>query len=114
MASSACRSSKAEKSTGIVSRADLLRGLARLAEDMPSASAEERSLRQRVLEALAGEAKTGWTSVNVVVRDGSVELRGATTEATLRARLVAAAQGVSGVKEVDDRIVVVGSASGRT
>ena len=104
---------KGGRVTGIVSRADLLRGLARQAEDMPSASAADRALRQRVLEALAGEAKTGWSSVNVVVRDGSVELRGAATEATLRARLVAAAQGVPGVKEVKDRIVVVGTASGR-
>ena len=102
------------KVTGIVSRADLLRELARLAEDMPSASAGDRALRQQVLDALAREAKTGWSSVNVIVRDGSVELRGATTEAALRARLVAAARGVPGVKQVEDRTVVVGPASGRT
>ena len=105
---------KDRKVTGIVSRADLLRGLARLAEDMPSASPEDHALRHRVLNALAREAETGWSSVNVVVRDGSVELRGATTEATLRTRLVAAARGVPGVKVVDDRMVVVGPASGRT
>jgi CBS domain-containing protein len=102
------------KVTGIVSRADLLRGLARLAEDMPSASAGDRALRQHVLDALAREAKTGWNSVNVIVRDGSVELRGATTEAALRARLVAAARCVPGVKQVEDRTIVVGPASGRT
>jgi CBS-domain-containing membrane protein len=101
------------KVTGIISRADLLRGLARLAEDMPAASAEDRALRQRVLHTLAQETKEAWRSINVVVRDGAVELRGATTDAGLRQRLVAAARGVAGVKELNDRMVVVGPASGR-
>ena len=86
------------KVTGIVSRADLLRGLARLAEDMPAASAEDRALRQRVLDALAQVPKDGWRSVNVVVRNGTVELRGATADANLRERLVTAVRGAPGVK----------------
>jgi CBS domain-containing protein len=102
------------KVTGVVSRADLLRGLARLAEDMPAAGVQDRALRQRVLDALAREPKEGWRSINVVARNGAVELRGATADATLHRRLVAAAHGVPGVKEIDDRIVVVGPASGRT
>jgi CBS domain-containing protein len=100
------------KVTGIVSRADLLRGLARLAEDMPAASAEDRALRQRVLDALA-QVKDGWYSVNVVVRNGTVELRGATVDAKLRERLVTAARGAPGVKQLDDRLVVIGPVSGR-
>ena len=59
---------------GIVSQANLLRGLARLAEDMPPASAGDRALRHRVLEALAQVPKEGWRCPNVVVRDGSVEV----------------------------------------
>jgi CBS domain-containing protein len=102
------------KVTGIVSRADLLRGLARLAENMPEASAADRVLRQRVLDSLAQLSKDGWRSLNVAVRDGEVELRGATADPALHKRLVAAARGVPGVKEVEDRIVVVGAASGRT
>jgi CBS-domain-containing membrane protein len=102
------------KVTGIVSRADLLRGLARLAEDMPAASAEDRAPRQRVLDALAQVPKDGWCSVNVVVRNGTIELRGATADAGSHQPLAAAARGVAGVKELNDRIVVVGPASGRT
>lgn len=105
---------RGERVTGIVSRADVLRGLARLAEDMPAASAEDRALRQRVLDALAQVPKDGWRSVNVVVRNGTVELRGATADADLRQRLVAAVRGVPGVNRLDDRMVVVGPASGRT
>jgi CBS domain-containing protein len=101
------------KVTGIVSRADLLRGLARLAQDMPAASAEDRALRMRVLDALGRAPKGGWRSVNVVIRDGTVELRGATADANLRERLVAAVRGVPGVKELDDHMVVVGVVSGR-
>jgi CBS domain-containing protein len=99
---------------GIVSRADLLRQLARLAEEMPSANAEDRALRQRVVDRLEQEPKPGWVSVNVLVRQGSVELRGATTDSDLRARLAAAARAVPGVKILDDRMVVVGPASGRS
>jgi CBS domain-containing protein len=102
------------KMTGIVSRADLLRGLARLAEDMLPASAEDRALRQRVLDAFAQVPKDGWRSVNVVVRDGTVELRGATADASLRERLATAARDVPGVKQLDDRMIVLGPASGRT
>ncbi len=99
---------------GIVSRADLLRELAQLAEEMRSANAEDRALRQRILDRLEREPKQGWASVSVSVRQGSVELRGATTDSDLRGRLVAAARAVPGVKSLDDRMVVVGPASGRT
>ena len=99
---------------GIVSRADLLVAMARLAEDMPAASTEDRKLRDRVLEALPQEPHGPWRTVNIVVREGVVEVRGATTQLDLRDRIVSAARGVQGVKDVEDRMVVVGPASGRT
>jgi CBS domain-containing protein len=102
------------KVIGIVSRGDLLVAMASLAEDMPAASSEDRLLRQRVLNALPEEPKDVWRTVNVVVRNGSVEVRGATTQAHLREKIVAAASAVPGVKDVVDRMVVVGPASGRT
>lgn len=102
------------KVTGIVSRADMLRGLANRAEDMPSANDEDRALRHRVLERLAREPKDAWATVNVLVRDGAVELRGATTDTALRRRLAEVARAVPGVRSLDDRMVVVGPASGRT
>lgn len=101
------------KVRGIVSRADLLRGLAQQAEDMPSASAEDRALRRSVVSALSQGPKPSWSSINVVVRDGTVELRGATTDAALRERVVATARAVPGVKAVDDRLVLLGPGSGR-
>jgi osmotically-inducible protein OsmY len=70
-------------------------------------------LRVRVLDALAQMPNAGWRSVNVMVRNGTVELRGATADANLHERLVTAVRSVSGVKELDDHMVVVGAASGR-
>lgn len=103
---------KNDKVVGIVSRADLMRGLAQLAQIMPAASAEDRALRERVLAAFMAEAEGGWRSVSIVVHDGSVELRGATTATALREKLVSAARKVPGVKEVKDRLVIVGPGSG--
>lgn len=102
-----------KKIIGIVSRADLLRGLALEAKLMPAASAEDFALRERVLEALATVPKIGWSAINVLVKRGSVELRGATTDPALQKRLVAAARDVTGVNEINDRLVVVGPESGR-
>ena len=103
-----------ERVIGIVSKADLLRGLAREAELMPGASAEDYALRARVLEALRSEARDGWSSINVLVQNGAVELRGAMSDPTLRPRLVSLAQRIPGVRDVLDRLTVVGPASGRT
>ena len=104
---------KDNRVVGIVSRADLLRGLALQAKLMPSASQEDYALRARVLEALAREANNAESAINVVVENGSVELRGALTDPTLSASLVAAARQVPGVKAVIDRLVVVGTNFGK-
>lgn len=97
------------KVVGIISRADLLRGLALEAKMMPSASAEDYALRDRVLQALIKEGRGSRSGINVMVQKGTVELRGAMPDADLSARLVAAARQVPGVEEVVDRLVVVGA-----
>lgn len=103
---------KDNKVVGIISRADLLRGLALEAKMMPSAGAEDYQLRDRVLQALMQEGRGTRVSVNVLVQHGVVELRGAMPDAELAARLVAAARQVPGVKDVVDRLVVVQSTTG--
>lgn len=97
------------KVVGIISRADLLRGLALEAKMMPSASAEDYALRDRVLQALIQEGRGSRSGINVLVQNGTVELRGAMPDAGLSTRLVAAARQVPGVKDVVDRLVVVGA-----
>ncbi|HEX7074066.1 MAG TPA: CBS domain-containing protein [Hyphomicrobiaceae bacterium] len=95
------------KVVGIVSRADLLRGLALEAKMMPDATAEDYALRDQVLQALSGEARGSRTSINVLVQNGTVELRGALPDASLLEKLVSAARQVPGVKDVVNRLVVV-------
>src|SRR5690606_27074667 len=104
---------KGNKVVGIISRADLLRGLALEAKMMPTASAEDYALRDRVLQALMQEGRGSRSSINVLVQNGIVELRGAMPDADLSKRLVAAARQVSGVKDVLDRLVVVGARPGK-
>lgn len=92
---------------GIVSRADLLRGLALEAKLMPEATAEDFALRDRVVDALARQARNRRCAINVLVQNGAVELRGAVTDASLPERLVEAARQVPGAKDVVNRLVVV-------
>lgn len=98
---------KDNKVVGIVSRADLLRGLALEAKMMPNATAEDFALRDRVIEALSREGCGTEVAVNVLVQNGVVELRGAMPNADLSRKLVETARNVPGVKEVVDRFVVV-------
>ena len=81
---------------------------------MPPASAGDRALRHRVLEALAqcqrkaGVAQMYWSATD------RWKLREATADASLRQRLAAVVRSVPDVKDLDDRMVVVGRpASGR-
>jgi CBS domain-containing protein len=103
---------KGNKVVGIVSRSDLLRGLALEAKMMPSADAEDYALRDRVLQKLMEEGRGTGVCVNVLVQQGVVELRGAMPNQDLAARLVATARQVPGVKDVVDRLVVVQSTTG--
>ncbi|MGB3719634.1 MAG: hypothetical protein DIU63_07535 [Proteobacteria bacterium] len=105
---------KDNKVVGIVSRADLLRGLALEAKMMPNATAEDFSLRDRVIEALSREGCGTKVAVNVLVQNGIVELRGAMPNADLARRLVETARNVPGVKEIVDRLVVVEAETART
>lgn len=104
---------KENKVVGIISRADLLRGLALEAKMMPRASAEDLALRERVVEALSKEGLGTGVSINVLVQGGVVELRGPMPTADLPAKLVQAARNVPGVKEVVDKLIVIESASER-
>lgn len=103
-----------DKVIGIVSRADLLRGLALEAKLMPDATAEDFALRDQVLAVIAKESRDHRSTINVLVQNGTVEIRGAVTDASLPEQLVTAARQVPGVEVVVNRLVVVGEGSGST
>jgi len=70
-------------------------------------------LRDRVVEALSKEDRGAGVTLNVLVQNGVVELRGAMPNSDVAAKLVEAARNTPGVKEVVDRLVVIGSNSDR-
>jgi osmotically-inducible protein OsmY len=78
-----------------------LAGVAR--ELMPTTTSDE-AIRKRLLTELAKEAWAPVALIDVIVRDGVVELWGTITEERQRAALIAAAENVRGVKAVHDHL----------
>ncbi len=95
---------------GIVSRANLMHALASLAREAQPTAADDGAIRDRVLAALAGQH---WAPhVNVVVKNGVVELWGVITDERERQGVIVAAENTAGVKEVHDHLVWVEPMSG--
>lgn len=90
---------------GIVSRADLLRGLAsRKPEPAPAVAAGDRAVRERILENLRAAGVATPAHVNVVVTDGVVHLWGLVDSEEERRACRVAAEGVPGVRAVEDHL----------
>jgi CBS domain-containing protein len=93
---------------GIVSRADLLRGLAvqPLSPEAPS-MVDDRLIRERLLRELRGTAWASPVSNNVVVKDVVVHLWGLVSTEDERRALRVAASNVPGVRAVEDHLLRV-------
>ncbi|MDP2623233.1 MAG: CBS domain-containing protein [Actinomycetota bacterium] len=94
-----------DKLVGIVSRADLLRGLAsRPAQPGVSPSTDDRAIRERLLQTLRTEP---WapTYLTVIVTDGMVHFWGVVSSEEERDALRVAANTVPGVRGVEDHLV---------
>jgi len=91
---------------GIISRANLLHALASVARHLPPPAKDDADIRERLLMSLASES---WCPkmVNVVVRNGVVELSGVIMDERMREAIIVAAENVRGVKEVHDHLVWV-------
>lgn len=96
---------RAGRLVGIVSRADLLRGLASRSAGETATSAEDRLTRERLMETLRS---TTWASpayLTVIVQDGVVHLWGSVSSDEERAALRLAARSTQGVRELEDHLV---------
>jgi CBS-domain-containing membrane protein len=89
---------------GIVSRADLLRGLASRTPAHPPVSEDDRTLRAGVLRELEAAGVVPLAYVNVVVTDGVVHLWGLVEDEEQRRACLVAAQSVPGVRAVEDHL----------
>jgi CBS-domain-containing membrane protein len=99
------------KLVGIVSRANLLQAVASLAREIPDPTADDDHIRRRIVDSLQ---KNDWCpfGLNVVVRDGIVDLNGVIAEERSRQAAIVAAENVSGVKKVHDHLCWVDTMSG--
>jgi len=86
---------------GIVSRANLLRGLARLADEAPAATANDLAHREQILAELDAQAWGRRAPIDVVVRNGIVQLWGPVSDERVAQALRVAAENVPGVKGVE-------------
>lgn len=94
------------KLVGIVSRADLLRGLAtRHAQSEVPLSADDRVIREKFLQVLERERWARPAYVNVIVANGTVHLWGTVDSGQERRALLIAAGTIPGVRGVEDHLV---------
>ena len=90
---------------GIVSRSNLLQGLASLASE-PSADHEtDRAIRADLLDQLAEQSWTDFGNRNVIVVHGTVHLWGLVDSPEERKALVVLAENIPGAKAVVDEMI---------
>jgi CBS domain-containing protein len=97
---------------GIVTRSNLMRAMVSVARAMPPVATDDTAIRQRLLDEVQ---KADWApsaTIDVVVRDGIVELWGVIVDDRQREALKVAAENISGVKAVKDHLVWVEPMSG--
>jgi CBS domain-containing protein len=92
---------------GIVSRANLLHGLATRSTDTPVPSADDEAIRTRILTTLRDEVGGMTQFVNVVVNNGVVDLWGMAESAEVARAIQVAAENTPGVRDVRQRVTVV-------
>lgn len=97
---------------GIVSRADLMLALAqRLDADRHSRTSDE-GIRGRIVSEMKRQSWAPSHSVQVSVREGAVRLQGTIFDERTRRALRVLAEGVDGVKDVEDLLTCVEPMSG--
>ena len=95
------------KLVGIVSRANLLHVLASIAPDVSPAAADDRVVRDRLLETLRAQPWAPEISENIVVRNGVVHLWGSVRTEAQRDAIRVAAENTPGVTRVENHLIIV-------
>jgi CBS domain-containing protein len=97
---------------GIVSRADLLRALARTLEEQQVTADGDNEIHERILAELARVSWVPRDGLAITVVDGVVGIDGVILDEKEREALRVAAENVPGVRAVEDRLVWVEPVSG--
>jgi CBS domain-containing protein len=99
---------------GVVSRANLVHALVSLAPKAENTVPSDANIRQRILTEIDRQPWSPGKLVNVIVRDGNVELWGTIFDERDRQALRVVAENVPGVKQIHDHLVWVEPMSGLT
>ena len=100
------------KVVGIVSRANLLHALARLAGETRPTAADDQTIRERLMAEIGKQRWAPAGAIDITVRNGVVDLWGSITEERTRAALIVAAENTPGVKGVKDHLAWIDPMSG--
>lgn len=93
------------KLAGIVSRANLVRALAMTINERPSgAEADDRAIRDRLLDELKAQKWAEVSPANITVKDGIVHLWSSYYSEQEKRALVVAAESIPGVRRVEDHM----------
>jgi CBS domain-containing protein len=97
---------------GIVSRADVMAALVGLLSEKPAGAVTDLEIRDQILAEIVRQPWGPRGSVDVIVTNGVVVLKGMIPDERERAALRVAAENVPGVRAVHDRLVWVDTVSG--
>lgn len=100
------------KVVGIVSRANLLHALASVAAETPPSKVEDQVIRSWLLTELEQQRWAPNATIDVVVRDGVVDLWGTITDERTRQALIVAAENVPGVRRINDHVAWIDPTTG--
>jgi CBS-domain-containing membrane protein len=103
---------RSEKVVGIVTRCNLMHAVVSLARAEPKLASDDSVIREKLLAEMEKETWAPAAMVNVIVREGIVELWGVIIDERQRDALKIAAENIPGVKSVKDHLVWLEPTSG--
>jgi CBS domain-containing protein len=103
---------RGEEVVGIVSRANLVHALARVAREVEPVAVSDQAIRHRLVAEIAKQPWAPVALIDVIVKDGVVALWGSITDERARQAMIVAAENVPGVKRVNDHLAWVDATSG--
>jgi len=103
---------QAGKLVGIVTRSNLMHAMVSLARAAPPVAKSDAAIRERLLAEMQKQAWAPASMVDVVVRDGVVELWGTIFDERQRSALKVAAENIAGVTAVKDYLAWIEPVSG--
>lgn len=103
---------RGEQLVGIVSRANLLHALASLSHELKPSSQSDFEIRKQLLKELEKQSWAPVGAIDIIVRDGVVELWGVITDERERQALIVAAENAPAVKAVKDHLAWIDTTTG--